>query len=1858
MMEQRLKAESWSNIRSHRVKIEVTGSSFEPNDITINMHAHNIASDIEDNVQVDTEDKEWDQEPLSYKSFSFSTLAQRSAAVKPVPISADTTPRTRRKSVKRIIEKFSASSITDPLTTEKNNVTTNKKTHKAAPKRDSVYFNLYMDAIEQRLFDEEDMIVWTVQERFPNDDLKFYEGLFSIQNVTSQSTIPYSIPSPSLSPRSNPINVLVDLNHKHTEDPEKHEDTIDGEKFHFSAQLARKKEIAMAKIHDSRTFKFNHHHHHQHSNFASQFPVFSRLSPGLQAKFKKMAQRRQSAPSIVIRGVLGRSNKLPASLYNARDELPTSPYSPNVNSQRLSLKFGSHDATLNLSKRKYVMEGKVQLTTGMQTQDRYMFLFTDLLLIAKAKSGNNFKLKYRIRVCELWIASCIDDVTEVAKSPEKSFVIGWPTENFVATFSSPESKELWLNALLNKIREEKEKESPKTTDVKVINRDSSNTAHVRMVTVSHKQTAKDVAQLALKEFNIENEDDYQLWVTPRKEGTAYPLIGHELPHAIQLSLIRDLISANGILPETEITSVARYENEMQQDVRNRCQFILRSKRMPSNKFNNIDMTQRRLVRLKAKTGFLNWTRKRNGQRNESSDSGHASLSGNSAGSDVTTYFSSSPPSTSPPASPKLFSLPLGQVCTNGELPTPIADMLDILYRKAPYTTGIFRKSANAKTTRQLKHKLDEEADVTISDASIYVIAALVKDFLRNIPNSVLDNTLYTDWTNAIEEADDEAKLGSLRRLLRSLDQCNRVLIRRLSIILNRIASRAKRNNMTSYNLAICIAPSLLWPPGPAVMTEAPMKVTEILMFLTDRCGEVFDGIVPTDLDWPPEIESEGEEDDEYEGDIEKYSSTIDECLTPGSDIAPSRGNEEEKVENEEDESDVNHFSRSRVIRRQLQRRKPGSKAEAARLLSLSQDSLDRVLNEDSLTSNSHDMDDLLLNQEDLHQKNNKTKRRGQHRGTDACSMSNDSGFTTLSGEDEDLASSYYNNPSRRTPKDSHFLLSSSSAGSNLNDFTETLEENIRITSEELKRLWSPNLLRISNGEILEGDEFDSDSFKHGEILEEDPDDSPQRFREFARRQSQPVLSRRHRLHASSVGSKHSYRLPEATASPCIEYTESNDEINVPFRKQPPTYVRLNDDKDGQNSEVKEDNVAKEYLRQLRKLSTDDVTKTISKSMTSQQQENENKKQYLSGVTVTVNDVRSNKPQQFRPVTLSLRGISEPAKSPPPRDATSATSDRNIFFIGDQPRNISPIDEPLNSSHEDVFSKNYEYTPARNRTASLVDECPKTAPVRRKFNSVRGQGGKKLELNFPLTPEYGDIPTEQCLSPIQKLTENLNMLPDFRQHTTKNCNGTTDMNGFSGRKKASSVREGRNAPKHNYESHYFKTRSNLKPRDVISGASIKPSSSTTSKSSISSASKSSIESNSRSSLKDISFSQPTEDNTFERDTRTRKPHGRKRNISSKMYRNTEEGTFSKSLPSADWKGMKDRTSPIEKRESSRESVRSLNSNSSDVIYGDVISRLHQVSPKLKETDIIHMAGAVESKIRELSSSPVEEKKETTSTPQFQVRLGSVKSKINTFNHMNSSTNPSPVSHSSNSSDDSRHRNISSPSPVAVAKVEVVSVQRACDVPKKKQENDNRNGLVVRTTPESGMKTPPRYPTRIKDSISVQVQQPEKNEKQSHADKLSQRRSPQAVSDNLIFSLSESFAFGNRKTPRSITPSGSPKDSPVFMRRRRTDSRTARQTSGSPSDKSATPFRQTRHMSVERCSSHNPNRTNVHVMPWSAKRKSGDANLTSERTNEHRRSLKGHRKPPISPVSPQRDNNSNEILPFMGLEKVIHSEESYV
>jgi len=93
---------------------------------------------------------------------------------------------------------------------------------------------------------------------------------------------------------------------------------------------------------------------------------------------------------------------------------------------------------------------------GLQCQERSLFLFSDMLLIAKERSSN-FKLKdqvcqsnilttewtsiqlieyfaCQVPLSDLWLSTCISDVSEVTLDSARTFVIGWPITNAAITF--------------------------------------------------------------------------------------------------------------------------------------------------------------------------------------------------------------------------------------------------------------------------------------------------------------------------------------------------------------------------------------------------------------------------------------------------------------------------------------------------------------------------------------------------------------------------------------------------------------------------------------------------------------------------------------------------------------------------------------------------------------------------------------------------------------------------------------------------------------------------------------------------------------------------------------------------------------------------------------------------------------------------------------------------------------------------------------------------------------------------------------------------------------------------------------------------------------------------------------------------------------------------------------------------------------------------------------------------------------------------------------------------------------------------------------------------------------------------------
>ncbi|XP_061840926.1 rho GTPase-activating protein 20-like isoform X2 [Nerophis lumbriciformis] len=525
-------------------------------------------------------------------------------------------------------------------------------------------------------------------------------------------------------------------------------------------------------------------------------------------RMKSQSVRRQSAPALVISKALARSKTL------SRESL-----SVPVFKETCSLV----QSFLKVPNRSFLLHGHTQLKTGMQTQDRHLFLFTDILVIAKAKSANQFKQKAQVCVSEMWTASCMEEVCEGSTCPDRSFVLGWPTCNSVATFSSAEQKDHWLALLKRRIKEEKEKEEPKTIPLRVYGKGLNTYAVTKTLPVSNSDSTTEVIRLALQQFSIiGNVKDYQLWILSKRDNTPYPLIGHEFPFSIHMSHARQASSQSAISPEDRERAILAEQLQ----VHKRCQFILKP-RPPEEPLQQQVVADFPQKPLKRRRSLITW----------------AFLRGSSPQLET---------STGTTAQGCLFGRPLSAVCVEDTLPKPVMDMLIFLYHEGPWTRGIFRRPAGARTVRELRNSLDAgQFLLPLTRYHIFIIAGVFKDFLRNIPGSLLCCDLHGEWMDVLEEEEaEQERVQEIQRMMGRLPKGNTLLLRHLLAVLQHIHGNAQENQMTSFNLAVCIAPSMLWPPGalcsPEAENEGTRKVCDLVKFMIDQCQQII-GEEPSSL---------------------------------------------------------------------------------------------------------------------------------------------------------------------------------------------------------------------------------------------------------------------------------------------------------------------------------------------------------------------------------------------------------------------------------------------------------------------------------------------------------------------------------------------------------------------------------------------------------------------------------------------------------------------------------------------------------------------------------------------------------------------------------------------------------------------------------------------------------------------------------------------------------------------------------------------------------------------------------------------------------------------------------------------------
>uniref|UniRef100_A0A8C0NC90 Rho-GAP domain-containing protein n=1 Tax=Canis lupus familiaris TaxID=9615 RepID=A0A8C0NC90_CANLF len=171
----------------------------------------------------------------------------------------------------------------------------------------------------------------------------------------------------------------------------------------------------------------------------------------------------------------------------------------------------------------------------------------------------------------------------------------------------------------------------------------------------------------------------------------------------------------------------------------------------------------------------------------------------------------------------------------------LQDMLSVINRKGPLLEGIFRKSTCINSCRNLKEKLNSGDRVNCYSKSVHVVACVLKDFLENIEGSLLSSKLYEKWLGVLNEVTEKEKINAAQRLLTQLPKANVVLLRYLFGVLYNIEQQSSSNQMTAYDLSVCIAPSILCPPNTCSLEleDNFIKKASLVQFLIENCLKIF-----------------------------------------------------------------------------------------------------------------------------------------------------------------------------------------------------------------------------------------------------------------------------------------------------------------------------------------------------------------------------------------------------------------------------------------------------------------------------------------------------------------------------------------------------------------------------------------------------------------------------------------------------------------------------------------------------------------------------------------------------------------------------------------------------------------------------------------------------------------------------------------------------------------------------------------------------------------------------------------------------------------------------------------------------------
>ncbi|GME27924.1 hypothetical protein GTA08_BOTSDO02120 [Neofusicoccum parvum] len=160
------------------------------------------------------------------------------------------------------------------------------------------------------------------------------------------------------------------------------------------------------------------------------------------------------------------------------------------------------------------------------------------------------------------------------------------------------------------------------------------------------------------------------------------------------------------------------------------------------------------------------------------------------------------------------------------------------------TEGIYRVPGTSSHIMAMKQMFDHDsASVDFRNPEAFYhdvnsVAGLLKQFFRDLPDPLLTAAHYDECIEAAKIEDDTVRRDSLHAIINALPDPNYATLRALVLHLNRVQDRSANNRMSSTNLAICFAPTIMGQHRGA-MSDAGLQA-KVLDTILANTYQIFD----------------------------------------------------------------------------------------------------------------------------------------------------------------------------------------------------------------------------------------------------------------------------------------------------------------------------------------------------------------------------------------------------------------------------------------------------------------------------------------------------------------------------------------------------------------------------------------------------------------------------------------------------------------------------------------------------------------------------------------------------------------------------------------------------------------------------------------------------------------------------------------------------------------------------------------------------------------------------------------------------------------------------------------------------------